>query len=196
MFQTKVKSTFKILDFDIECRPLSWLGQDYVTKEVTAIAACFVGSREVNCWLLGVNDSQEMLESFLKMYDEAGMVTGHYIRGFDLPTINGALTEFGYEPLSSKLTQDTYLDLIKRQGLSNSQQNLSATLGVESAKVGMSMKDWREANRLTPDGIEKTKDRVVGDVIQHMEMREELLKRKMLKSPVMWNSVKHPLETE
>ena len=29
----------RILDFDCEARPLSWLAQDYVTKEVTVIAA-------------------------------------------------------------------------------------------------------------------------------------------------------------
>jgi len=52
----------------------------------------------------------------------------------------------------------------------------------------MSQADWREANRLTPAGIEKTRKRVMGDVVQHMALRRELLKRQWLRAPTLWTS--------
>lgn len=189
MFNTKVKSNFKILDFDIECRPLSWYGGDFVTREVTAIACKFIGSKEEPyCWLLGEYSPEEILNNFLENYNEAGMVTGHYIRGFDLPVINASLTEYGMFPLSAKLTQDTKNDLIKKQGMSNSQENLAAMLQIESPKISMSQEDWRSANRLTKEGLEKVRERVIGDVIQHIEMRQRLLEHDMLCKPKVWSS--------
>jgi len=185
--QTKVKSKFKILDFDIECRPLSWYGGDWVTKEVTAICAQWIGDKKPSLWLLGEVSPEEMFSGFLELYNEAGMVTGHYIRGFDLPVLNGAITEVGFAPLQSKLTQDTKLDLIKRQGLSGSQENLASMFGLENDKIGMTQEDWRQANRLTKIGLEKVKERVVGDVKQHIEMRQKLLDLSMLGPPRVWN---------
>lgn len=192
MFNSRVKSEFKILDFDIECRPLSWYAGDFNTKEITAIAAAFIEPKwsskptTVECWLLGVHSPEEIIDGFLKMYNEAGMVTGHFIRGFDLPLINSGVMEYGLPPLEPKLTQDTKNDLVKRHGMSNSQENLADALGIDSPKIGMSQEDWRAANRLTPEGIEKTKRRVIGDVIQHIEMREEMLVRGMLGKPKVW----------
>jgi len=179
----------KVLDFDIECRPLSWYGGDFVTKEVTAIAASFIGTGEVHCYLLRKEhkDGSWILNAFLELYNEADMVTGHFIRGFDLPVINGALMEYGFGSLGAKLTQDTKLDLLKKSGLSSSQENLGAMLGLEAPKVGMDQAKWRSANRLEDAGVELTKERVIGDVIQHMEMREQLLKQGWLSSPKMWH---------
>jgi len=178
----------RILDFDIENRPLSYLGQDYTTAEITAIAACFDGEPEtMRCWLLGRDAPVAMLEGFRKMYDAAGMVTGHYIRLHDLPIINGALIELGLAPLAEKLTQDTKLDL-KRHGpvFSASQENLCAMLGLPHPKIHMNTVLWREANRLTSEGLEFTEKRAVGDVLQHMALRRALLKRELLNAPKTW----------
>jgi len=189
MFSSKIKSKIKILDFDIECRPLSWYGGDFVTKEITAIACKFIDSDDdVSCWLLGENSPEEMVLGFLEFYNEAGIVTGHYIRGYDLPIINSSLTELGFKPLHSKLTHDTKLDLIKRQGMSNSQENLASMLNVKKDKIGMTQEDWRQANRLTEDGLQRTKRRVIGDVLQHIEMRERLIENDMLSKPKVWSS--------
>lgn len=88
--------TLRILDFDIENRPLSYLGQDFTTAEITAIAAGFTDSERISCWTLKLGgDSTDMLTAFRRMYDRADMVTGHYIRRHDLPIINGALLEHG-----------------------------------------------------------------------------------------------------
>ncbi|HZU73571.1 MAG TPA: hypothetical protein VE990_12450 [Acidimicrobiales bacterium] len=182
----------RILDFDTEARPLSWYGGDWVTKEITAVAGQFIGEKKMHAWVLGPKTTtEEILEGFLKLYEKADIVTGHYIRGYDLPVLNGALLEFGYPALEPKLTQDTKLDLVKFSGLSKSQENLGALLGLEHPKVQMDQAKWREANRLTPAGIRLTRERVTGDVRQHIELRSVLIERGLLGSPKLWSP--HPV---
>lgn len=181
----------KILDFDIENRPLSYLGQDFTTAEITSIAAGWTGTDIVHCWLLGRETPEEILLRFRKLYDAADMVTGHYIREHDLPIINGALAEAGMPILSDKLTSDTKLDFIESKGISESQENLSDMLklyvkGYE--KYHMSNDDWREANRLTPRGLKFTEGRVTSDVHQHMALRKVLVERGLLGNPKVWRS--------
>jgi hypothetical protein len=177
----------RVLDFDVEARPLHWISGDYVSKEITAIAWAWCDEPErVTCYLLGESDPIAMLQAFLMAYRQADMVTGHYIRGYDLPMVNGALTEYQLPTLPDKLTQDTKLDLVRRQGLSGSQENLGTMLRLEHPKVKMDQAKWRDANRLTPDGIALTRERVVGDVRQHIEMRRRLLELGYLGAPVVW----------
>ena len=81
----------RILDLDIENRPLSYLGQDFTTRDLTAIAWCWDGKpKSVECRLLGRDNMQVAFEEFRGFYDEADMVTGHYLRVHDLPVISGA----------------------------------------------------------------------------------------------------------
>ncbi len=191
MYQSKVRSKFTILDFDIEARPLSYLGKDFTTKEVTAIACKVIGDEDsLKVWALGEVSSEEMLAGFAEEYNKAGMVTGHYIRGYDLTSVQMGLIEFGLPLLERKYTHDTWGDLYKQQGFSKSQENLGDMLGIERPKVGMSQSDWREANRLLPTGIFKTKERVIGDVLQHIELRQELLNRGLLGKPKEWKPEK------
>jgi len=185
-----VGTPLRTLDFDIEARPLSWYGGDWVTREVTAIAARFIDEPEkkTRVWLLGVDPYVEMLEGFRELYDAADIVTGHYIRGFDLPNVNAAMFEMGIPGLSDKYTVDTKLDLVKFQGLSKSQENLGAMLGLDHPKVSMDQAKWRTANRLEIDGIALTRSRVIGDVNQHIEMLAVLRERKMLSAGKVWSS--------
>ena len=146
----------RILDFDIENRPLSYWIPDRPTAEITAIAWCFDGEpKSMECWLLGRDDPKRMLERFCEVYAEAGMVTGHYIRKHDLPIINGALMEFGLPGLTEKLTCDTKLDMVKKADIPATQEHLSQMFGVRAAKYHMTQAMWREANRLTPDGLKE-----------------------------------------
>lgn len=178
----------RVLDFDVECRPLHFYG-DYVSKEITAIAWAWTDAPEaVTCRLLGECELQDMLRDFVGVYNQADMVTGHFIRGFDLPLINGALTEFQMPVLGDKLAQDTKLDLTRRHGMSGSQENLGATLGLEHPKVQMDQAKWRKANRLTREGLEEVRKRVIGDVQQHIEMRETLLRLGYLAAPKKWSA--------
>lgn len=178
----------RILDLDIENAPLAYLGQDYTTCRITAIASCFVGEpRTMRCWLLGKHDPRVMLECFRTMYDKADLVTGHYIRNHDLPIISGAMVELGLPPLAEKLTCDTKNDLIRKGAAwSASQENLALMLGLSAPKVHMSNATWREANRLTPAGLKLTAQRAKGDVIQHMALRAALVKRGLLGPPRQW----------
>ena len=178
----------RILDLDIENRPLAYLGSDFTTSEITAIAACWDGDLgSLHCCLLGIETPQEMLEWIWGLYDQADMVTGHFIRRHDLPKINGALLEYGMSPLPEKLTCDTKLDLMKHGGeISASQENLCQMFGIPAPKAHMSNAMWRKANRLTPDGLALTAERAMGDVVQHMALRKELVKRDLLSPPRMW----------
>lgn len=191
----------RILDFDAESRPLSFLGSDFTTDEITAIAFGWVGGKSIRCYAIGVKcqhpgcaeyhngcSTREMLVAFRKAYDAADMVTGHYIRGFDLPLLNGMMLEEGLPPLQSKLSQDTKNDLKKRKGVSVSQENLGVMLHLEAPKIQMNTPYWREANRLSPAGIRRTRKRVIGDVRQHMQLRQSLLDGGWLNRPQVWRS--------
>lgn len=178
--------SLRVLDFDVECRPLHFYG-DYVSKEITAIAWAWTDQPDdVTCLLLGEIDPIVMLLRFREAFETADVVTGHFIRGFDLPLIQGQLTEHQLPLLPEKLSHDTKLDLVKRHGFSGSQENIGAMLGLSNPKVGMNQATWRAANRLTPEGLELVRERVVGDVKQHIEMRKRLMDLGYLSGPKVW----------
>lgn len=179
----------RILDLDVEARPLHWIARDYVSKEITAMAWAWTDApNDVTSHLLGETDPVEMLQRFRQAYLTADMVTGHFIRGYDLPMINGALMEYRLPALSDKLTHDTKLDLIRRAGLSMSQENLGAMLRLEHKKVQMNQARWRAANRLELEGLAMARERVCGDVQQHIELRRELVDLGYVTPPKVWKS--------
>ena len=192
------EDTLRILDFDVECRPMAWYGGDWVTKEITAYAWRFLDEPEesTKCWLLTPSKTWDQhitkrrrgLQRFLRDYNAADMVTGHYIRGFDLPLVNGTCVRLGLPPLSAKLSHDTKGDLIRMSGLSKSQENLAAYFDLKHEKEKMNTHTWEIANSLVQEGRVETKRRVVGDVNQHIEFRQSLLARGALQPPVMWTS--------
>jgi hypothetical protein len=187
----------RILDFDVEARPLAWYGGDFVTKQPTVISWKFINEREkIQVAYIGESDrsslvlqeERAMLEAFRVAYDAADIVTGHFIRGFDLPLLDGALMRLGSRPLGDKLSQDTKLDLAKAQGISKSQENLGAMFELEHPKVQMNTSSWAEANMLLPHGIEVAKKRCMGDVRQHIEMRSIMVQRGALRAPTLWTN--------
>lgn len=179
----------KILDFDIENRPLSYLGSDFTTAEVTAIAWAWTDRPDhVFCSLLGVDDLGDILRRFVAAYNEADVVTGHYVTGHDLPMLNGALMEYRMPTLGDKRVSDTKLDLVRSKGISLSQESLGAMLRLDQAKVQMNQSKWRAANRLTPEGIALVHERVTGDVKQHIALRRELIDLGYLSGPRVWKS--------
>ena len=177
----------RVLDFDCEARPLSWIGGDFVSKEITAIAAKFIGEKgRTHVWILGDCGVTEMLEGFRELYDEADMVAGHHIRGFDLPTVNAMMGENNLPKLGAKLAHDTCKDLTRWSGISKSQESIADMLGVKAPKVQMSQAKWRSANRLHPESFALTYKRVVGDVLQNIELRQRLIELRYLKPPKVW----------
>lgn len=182
----ETKRNIKILDFDCEARPLSYW-YDRPTAEITAIASCWVDDpKSMLVHLLGEHDTLFILNSFVERYNEADMVTGHYIRRFDLPLINGALMEFGLPKLKPKLTSDTKMDMYSKGDIPATQEFLGELFGLDEPKIQMSQVKWRAANRLSREGLRSTKKRVVGDVTQHMALRKWMLEHDLLKSPRMW----------
>jgi hypothetical protein len=178
----------RVLDFDIENRPLSYLGSDFTTAEVTAIAWAWDHEPDVTVYLLGEHDLADILRTFVAAYESADLVTGHYIRGHDLPMVNGALVELGLPVLSDRMTQDTKLDFARTKGISLSQESLGAMLRLDHQKVTMNQSKWRAANRLTPDGLKEVRERVTGDVRQHLQLRRELLAKGYLAPAKLWRS--------
>ena len=176
----------RILDWDCENRPLSYLGGDFTTPELTVVAWKLLPRGDMKVAALGHHDMATMLQSFRDAWDEADIATGHNIIRHDLPLINAMLLEVGLPPLGCKLVCDTWADLKKRAPGFASQENLARMLGIKAPKVGMSTVGWREANRLTPDGIEKAMARAVGDVRQHVALRAKLLELGWLRPPRMW----------
>lgn len=179
----------RILSWDIENRPLSYLGQDFTTSDVTAVGACWADDpKSLQVWAQTKDDRSRrtMLKNFRALYDQADIVTGHFILGHDLPIVNGALIEEGLEPLGPKMVSDTKVHLIGFKGISKSQENLAETLGLDAPKVQMNTPKWRRANRLTRAGVNLSVERVSGDVIQHMELRKALVERGLLKPPTCW----------
>ncbi len=183
----------RALTCDIENMPLTYYAPDYPTALITAIAWAF-SDEPKNIQVRAVTDPRNaaeyaaMLSDFVKAYDDADMVTGHYIRKHDLPIINGALIEVGYVGgLGPKMTSDTKMDLVRFSNIPKSQEFLEAMLGTATQKFNMTQADWREANRFTEAGVAKTIKRVTSDVKGHMQMRAELIERRLLKAPRMWS---------
>jgi hypothetical protein len=180
----------RTLDFDIETRLVGFYQAGKFKPagcEPIAIGCSWIGESKVHSLLLGESERiPHMLEWFLEFYDEATLVTGHYIGKFDLPILNGSCLEWGMPPMSEKLVQDTKTGLIQFEGLSKSQENLSSMLRTAATKYHMSDADWRRATRLTRGGQKRERERVESDVRQHKQMRERMLSRGMLAPPVLW----------
>lgn len=182
-------SKLAVLDFDVECRPIAWYAGDFVTKQPTAIAWKFIGARgpgsAIQVAVIGESDRSsrvleeeaEMIEAFREAYDQADVVTGHYVRGFDLPLLNGACDRLGLKPLDAKWSQDTKGDYMTAQGISKSMENLGAMYELKHPKVTMNTAKWGAGNMLLPEGIVLTRERVVGDVKEHIELRAKMLER-------------------
>jgi hypothetical protein len=179
----------RILDFDIETRRIGFHSAGKFSPdgcEPVAIACGWADEKKVHVWTLTEDGSAEMLAGFRRFWDEAGIVTGHYIRKFDLPIINGALLEHRLPMLTPKLSSDTHGDFVRVAGLSKSQENLSLMLRTGSKKVHMADDDWRKVARLERDAMIACRRRVVGDVRQHKIERLALIARGALKGPRMW----------
>lgn len=185
-------SSGRILHFDAECRPLTFWVPDQPTTDLTAISSAWAddidGTMQTDT--MGPRWTEraykKMLANFVKRWNEADIVTGHYVLKFDIPLFNSALIEMDMPILTEKLVSDTKIHLAKYQFLPKTQEHVSGMMRTMNPKEHMTQENWREANRLTPNGIAETRRRVEGDVRQHYQMRQELINRGLLKKPVVW----------
>jgi len=178
-----------VLYFDLECRPGHWIGGDFVSKVITAAAWAWNGDDPalVTHYERTPGEIARMVADKL---DEADMVVGHYIRGFDLPLLNGELMRNDDLPLSSVLALDTKLDLMTVHGRSQSQENLASQLGLEEPKVKVTLPEWEAFNGREDGADHKVRERVYGDVIQNRAMREALAEMGWLGAPNVWRPEK------
>src|SRR4030095_3510960 len=71
---------YRVLDFDLENRPLNYVGDDFTFSEITAIAWKFIGGPgPIDCLCLGEVPFRTMLLGFVAAYVQADLVTGHNI---------------------------------------------------------------------------------------------------------------------
>lgn len=159
---------------------------DRTAAQITAIACGWVGQKKVNVWLLGQVSELEVLTAFRSYYDQSDQVTGHYLVGHDLSLVNGRLMRYHLPPLEPKLVQDTCSHFKKKKDLSKSLENLAAMYGLETSKQHMSQHDWEEANTLVPEGLRKTRERVVSDVVLQRMVRAKMLEFNHLNGPRWW----------
>jgi hypothetical protein len=183
----RLRDAPRILDFDSECRPMHY-SEWRAESQITGIAWSWVGEDTVHCSILkqDLSNETDMLRRFMAAFDQADIVTGHYLRKHDLPLIVDHCARLGLPLPKRVLVQDTKMDLVRMNGLGQSQENLATTFGLAAEKHHMCGSSWRVANALTPEGQAGTRKRVVDDVIQHTSLRAELLRRGLLKAPKMW----------
>ena len=176
----------RVLDFDTECRPMHY-SEFRAESQMTGWAASWFGDDTVYCMVLeqDLSNEREMLVALLALIDEADMLVGHYLRRHDLPLLSDHALRAGLS-LGPKLTQDTMSDLKAVRALGKSQDNLSTALGISAEKHHMAGANWRVANALTPEGRAGTRKRVIDDVLQNKQLRDELLRRGVLKAPRVW----------
>lgn len=176
----------RILDFDCENRPLSYLGRDFTTPEVTVIAWKPLPRGDLQVVYQPTHSLPDMLAAFLEEWNGSELATGHNIIRHDLPHLNAMLLEHGLPPLGPKMVHDTYGHLKRRASGFAAQETLAAMLGIRAPKVGMGTVAWRQANRLLPDGVDRAVRRAVGDVRQHIALRRRLIELGWLNSPRVW----------
>lgn len=179
--------TLRVLDFDTECRPMHY-SEWRAESQITGIAWSWIGEDKVHCEVLEQDLSNEraMLAKFLLAYDQADIVTGHYIRKHDMPLLNEHAIRLGLKPIKPVLTSDTQADMTAIKGLGKSQENLAVTLNLAADKHHMTGAQWRVANALTKEGQAGTRKRVVDDVLQHKQLRQALIERGWLGTPRVW----------
>jgi hypothetical protein len=186
------------LCFDLENRPLAYWYDGNPTSEITAFGWKWSDQDKVHSLLLmsdgwfqwsnGMRVSDEFgYQLFTEALKKADIVYGHNIRRHDLPMLNAGLLRRQLPVLPSLLTSDTLTDYPKRAGMSRSLENLAAMYGLEGEKYHMSQPAWEKANRLTDDGMELARKRVVEDVLLQERLLLKLKELKILKPARRWN---------
>lgn len=193
-FETTVRPvTGRILDFDVETVAAGFADPDWVPQKITCVAWCWVGESHYAesriCTPAGLYSKPElrrgMLKVLLQQIAEADMLTGHNIARFDLPVINADAVRLGLEPVRRALVQDT-MRLVRSKGLKKGQDNLGRMLKTEGEKLALDWQAWQDAYE--EPGWQTIRRRAESDVEMHMELRQTLLDRNVLRPPFMWTA--------
>jgi DNA polymerase elongation subunit (family B) len=191
MSESKVNSTFKILDFDLETIAAGFADPEWVPQKITCAAWSWVGEKEVKvevCSPLGLFGKPQlrakMLEPLIDAINEAGMLTGHNLLRFDLPILQAECLRLGLTPLKPQLVQDT-MRIVKTKGFKKGQDNLGALLKTKEQKLHLGWQNWEDA--YDEKDWATIKERAASDVVMHKELREIMIENGWLKKPTIWN---------
>lgn len=188
------------LVFDLESRPSAFWYGDKTTAEITAIGWKWEHEPDVHTLMLRrdgrfVHDGRSRPLSAHQAYllftaelSSADLVYGHNVSRFDLPLFQSGLHRLGLPILPELRVTDTLADYPKTHDMSRSLENLSETHRVADAgpKKHMSVSQWEHANRLTPEGIQEARERVVSDVLLQERLRAKLEEEGRLSEPRRW----------
>ena len=192
------KEKGRLVCFDCENRPLAYWYDGETTSEITAFGWKWSDENEVHTMLLrrdgrfdvswgSTRSDSHAYMTFHGVLCDAKIVYGHNIRKHDLKMTNAALMRRKLPTLPSLLTSDTLRDIPGRAGLSASLENLAAMYELEGEKYTMTQPAWEKANRLSPDGMELARKRVVADVLLQEKLRAKLLDLGILEPPKRWS---------
>lgn len=126
---------------------------------------------------------RRFLEPLVEAIRAADVVTGHNIIRFDLPVLNAECMRVGLPQLDPVLAQDT-IRLPRSKGFKKGQDVLAGMLGVPAEKLTLNWWEWQQAYA-DPSHV-SIRERVVGDVVQHMMLREAMRERGWLMAPKLW----------
>lgn len=179
-------SALTVLDFDLETVAAGFADPNWVPQKITCAAWSYVGSDRVDslvCGPLGLYTEPAARESVVLAVAyavrHADIVTGHNIARFDLPVLNSELMRFGHEPIRSLTIQDT-IRVPRAKGFKKGQDNLARMLKVRDEKLPLDWQAWEDA--YAEPGWPTVRRRCETDVVQHKQLRAELLARDLLKT--------------
>ena len=184
--------SLRILDFDLETIAAGFADPAWVPQKITCVAWSWVDEEEVQVrtcgprGLFGRPESRaRMLVPLLAAIDDADLLTGHNLLRFDLPVLNAECLRLNLEPVRQALVQDT-MRVVRTKGFKKGQDNLGLLLNVPAEKVALTWQAWQDA--YDEQGWPTILERCASDVRQHKQVRVEMLRRGMLKAPIVWRA--------
>lgn len=182
--------TRRILDFDIETVAAGFADPDWVPQKITCVAWSWVDSDFVESRICGPEGifgdpsaRARMLQPLLDEIAQADIVTGHNLIRFDIPIVNSECMRLGFDPIREVKVQDT-MRVFRSKGFKKGQDNLGRLFKIQNEKLALDWQAWQDAYD-EPDW-ETIRERAESDVLMHKELREEMLRRDILKPPVVW----------
>lgn len=181
-------STRRTLDFDLETVAAGYADPEWVPSTITAWAYSWGDDVEVDAlpvrFMYDRPARRRFLRPLLDAIQEADVLTGHNVLRFDLPVLQADLMRLGLPSLPARLVQDT-IRLPRSKGFKKGQDNLAVLMDVRAEKLPLNFEQWAAA--YAEPGLETVKNRVAGDVRQHMLIRGEMRARGWLVAPRVWS---------
>jgi DNA polymerase elongation subunit (family B) len=182
----------RVLDFDVETVAAGFADPDWVPQKITCVAWSWIDEPHIEsgvCGPLGLFGNpalrQKMLIPLLDAIREADMVTGHNIERFDLPVINAECMRLDLTPLDGVLVQDT-MRVYRSKGFKKGQDNLGTLYGAHGDKLALTWQQWQDA--YDEKDWATIRERAESDVLMHVELRDLMIARGVLKPPRIWRA--------